>query len=340
MTSTTATGLRIAGTVLSTLLVGLPAIWGGFALWYQIPGGSVAKALSILLWTAFSITVIAAIWQGRVAVGLLVFLLAFGGLLLWWTRIPPSNTGLWADDVAQMTTGTVSGSRVTLHNVRNFDWRSKTDYTQRWETREYDLDRLRSVDMIMSYWGLPAIAHMLISFGFDDGAQVVFSVEIRRQTFQAFSEIGGFFKEFELSIVAADERDVIRVRTNIRGEDDYLYQLRMPPAAMRSLFLGYVAEANQLAATPRFYNTITVNCTTLVYHMMKRIVGYLPLDYRLLLSGYLPEYVYGVHGMNWSYSLDELRTRGRITDRAIRSDRSPDFSADIRRGLPGVDLPP
>jgi hypothetical protein len=114
----------------------------------------------------------------------------------------------------------------------------------------------------------------------------------------------------------------------------------MPPAAMRSLFLGYVAEANQLAATPRFYNTITVNCTTLVYHMMKRIVGYLPLDYRLLLSGYLPEYVYGVHGMNWSYSLDELRTRGRITDRAKQSDRSPDFSADIRRGLPGVDLPP
>jgi hypothetical protein len=329
MTSTTAAVLRIAGGVLATLLVGLPAIWGAFALWYQMPGNQVSKALSILLWIAFSLTVIAAVWQGRMAVGLVVFILAFAGMLVWWTRIPATNEGIWADDVARITTGTVDGNHVTLHNVRNFDWRSSTDYTQRWETRSYDLDQLRSVDMIMSYWGMPAIAHMLISFGFADGAQVAFSVEIRRQTFQGCSEI-----------VAADERDVIRVRTNIRGEDDYLYQLRMPLSAMRSLFLGYVGEANTLAVTPRFYNTITVNCTTLVYHMMKRIVGHLPLDYRLLLSGYLPEYVYSVNGLNQSYSLQELRTRGRITDRARLSDRSPHFSADIRQGLAGVDLPP
>ena len=340
MTSTTAMFLRMAATLLATLLVGLPAIWGAFALWYQMPGNSVAKALGIFVWSAFSITMIVTLWQGRLAVGLLVFLVALAGMLIWWTRIPPSNEGLWADDVSQMTTGTVEGNRVVLHNVRNFDWRSKTDYTQRWETRAYDLDRLRSVDMIMSYWDLKAIAHMLISFGFDDGSHVVFSVEIRRQTFQAFSEIGGFFKEFELSIIAADERDVIRVRTNVRGEDDYLYQLQMPQAAMRSLFLGYVDEANMLVEHPRFYNTITVNCTTLVYHMMKRIVGHLPLDYRLLLSGYLPEYVYGVGGLNRSFSLEELRTRGRITDRAKLSDRSPNFSADIREGLPGVAPPP
>lgn len=339
MNAATATVLRILATLFATLVVGVSALWGAFALWYQLPGGTSSKALGIFFWTTFSVTLIVAIWQGR-TIGLLVFILAFGGLLIWWTRIPPSNEGLWADDVSRITSGTVDGNHVTLHQVRNFDWRSKTDYTPRWETRSYELDKLRSVDMIMSYWGLPAIAHMLISFGFDDGSQVVFSVEIRRQTFQAFSEIGGFFKEFELSIVAADERDVIRVRTNIRGEDDYLYQLRMPLSAMRSLFLGYVDEANKLVATPRFYNTITVNCTTLVYHMMKRIVGYLPLDYRLLLSGYLPEYVYSVNGLNQAFSLDELRTRGRITDRARLSDRSPEFSADIRRGLPGVDLPP
>ena len=331
--------LRIAATLLATLAVGLPSVWGAFALWYQFPGGTVAKTLSIAVWTLFGLAMLAMIWQARFG-GLLIFAVVFAGLLVWWTRIAPSNEGQWADDVARMTTGEVDGSRVTLHDVRNFDWRSRTDYTRRWESRTYDLDRLRSVDMIMSYWGLAAIAHMLISFGFDDGSQVVFSVEIRRQTFQAFSEIGGFFKEFELSIIAADERDVIRVRTNIRGEDDYLYQLRMPRSAMRSLFLGYVGEANTLARQPRFYNTVTVNCTTLVYHMMKRIVGRLPLDYRLLFSGHLPEYVYAVGGLNTQYSLEELRERGRITDRAKRSDRSPDFSADIRRGLPGVDPPP
>jgi hypothetical protein len=167
-------------------------------------------------------------------------------------------------------------------------------------------------------------------------------VENRREKIESYSEIGGFFKEFELSIIAADERDVIRVRTNVRGEDTYLYRLRMPGSAMRSLFLGYLDKANALTRTPRFYNTITVNCTTLVYQMMQGIVGYLPLSYRLLLSGYLPEYVYGVGGLDQRYSLEELRAYGRISERAIRADRSDTFSADIRRGIPGLaaaDLP-
>ena len=340
MMSTTTSLLRIAVTVLVTLLVGLPAIWGGFALWYQVPGSALVRALGVLLWACFCLSVLAVLWQGRWTLALLVFSAAFAGMLLWWTRLPATNDRPWADDVAQMTTGTIEGDRVTLHNVRNFDWRTQTDYTQRWETRSYDLDRLKSVDMIMSYWSGPAIAHMLVSFGFDDGAQVVFSVEIRRQRTQEFSEIGGFFKEFELSIIAADERDVIRVRTNVRGEDDYLYRMRLPVKDMRLLFLGYVGEANQLVGTPRFYNTITVNCTTLVYQMMQGIVGHLPLDYRLLLSGYLPEYVYSVGGLDRRYKLEELRALGRITERARAADRSPAFSADIRRGIPDFDPPP
>jgi hypothetical protein len=161
-------------------------------------------------------------------------------------------------------------------------------------------------------------------------------VEIRREKPESFSEIGGFFKEFELSIIAADERDVIRVRTNVRGEDDYLYRLHMPPTAMRSLFLEYIDEANSLVNTPRFYNKITVKCSTLVYHMMKRIAGHLPMDYRLLFSGYLPEYVYRVNGLDNRYSLATLRERGRITERAKKADRSDSFSADIRQGIPGT----
>lgn len=335
MTVGGASVLRFASIFLATLLVGSSAIWGALALWYQAPGGQALKTLCMLLWAAFSLTILIALWQGRTAVGLVAFALAFSALLIWWQRIEPTNDRIWADDVSRVAAGTIDGNRVTLNDVRDFDWRSDTDYTQRWETRSYDLDHLDSVDMIMSYWTGPAIAHMLVSFGFDDGAHVAFSVEIRREKHEDFSEIGGFFKEFELSIIAADERDVIRVRTNVRGEDDYLYRLRMPVPAMRSLFLAYVAEANSLVHAPRFYNTITVNCTTLVYHMVTRIVGRLPLDYRLILSGYLPEYVYGVGGLDQRYPLRELRALGRITDRARQADRSESFSADIRRGIPG-----
>ena len=335
MALSAASWLRFTATLLATIVVGSSAIWGACALWYQAPGGQVSKTFSALLWLCFSLSLMFALWQGRAVLGLLAFAVAFGALLLWWQRIAPSNDRVWADDVAQMTAGTVVGNRVTLRNVRNFDWRSTTDYTQRWETRGYDLDRLNSVDMIMSYWSGPAIAHMLISFGFEAGEHVVFSVEIRREKTETYSEIGGFFKEFELSVIAADERDVIRLRTNIRGEDDYLYHLHMPVAAMRSLFLSYIDEANILVRSPRFYNTLTVNCTTLAYHTMKRIVGYLPLDYRLIFAGYLPEYVYRVGGFDPRYSLQELRALGRITDRAKAADRSAEFSADIRRGNPG-----
>jgi hypothetical protein len=233
-----------------------------------------------------------------------------------------------------MTSARVEGNHVTLYNVRNFEWRSDKDYTQRWETRSYDLDRLETVDMVLSYWSMRAIAHVLVSFGFNDGSHVVFSVEIRREKHESYSEIGGFFKEFELSVIAADERDVIRVRTNVRGEDDYLYRIALPVQTIRSLFLAYLEQANELVKAPRFYNTITVNCTTLVYHMLRHIVGYLPLDYRLLFSGYLPGYVYKVGGLDKRYSLEQLRVLGRITERAKAADRSADFSAQIRRGIP------
>ena len=331
--------LRVASRVLVTLIVVVIATWGVFALWYQLPREHALTILGLTLWIALSFTVLVVLWTRRIAQGLLGFTAAFAILLVWWYRIPPSNDHVWADDVAQMTSGIVNGPRVTLHNVRNFDWRSDSDYTQRWETRQYDLNKLRSVDMIMSYWSGPAIAHMLVSFGFDNADYVVFSVEIRPRKGDDFSEIGGFFKEFELSIIAADERDVIRVRTNVRGEDDYLYRIRMPVSAMRSLFLAYIDQANSLVHAPRFYNTVTANCATLVYHMMTRIVGHLPLNYSLLLTGYLPEYVYRIGGLTLHYSFEELQSRGRITERAKAADHSESFSTDIRRGIPTVEAP-
>lgn len=326
--------MNITATLLATLLVGSSATWGALALWYQAPGGLAAKIVYVALWAAFSTAVLIGLWLGQFALGLLSFAAVLGGLLLWWHRLLPSNDRLWADDVSQMTSGTVDGNRVTLRNVRNFTWHTRTEYATLWETRCYDLARLNAIDMIVSYWSRRTIAHMLFSFGFDDGDQVAFSVEIRRETHESYSEIGGFFKQFELSVIAADERDIVHLRTNVRREDVYLYRVRMPIPAMRSLFLAYINEANSLVRAPRFYHTVTGNCTTLVYQLMKRIIGPLPFDYRVLLSGYMPEYVYRIGGLDRRYSLEELRALGRISERGIKAGRSETFSADIRQGVP------
>jgi hypothetical protein len=317
-----------------TLLTVATSCWAVLAFWFQLRRRAALRTVAVSLWSMLSVATLAALWCGHARPLVFLYAAAFLGLLGWWWSIRPSNDESWADEGARTSFGLITGDEVTLYNVRNFDWRSRSDYTARWETRHYDLRALASLDLITSYWRGPAIAHVLVSFGFSDGDQVVFSVEIRRRRDQPYSEIAGFFKGFNLSIIAADERDVIRVRTNIRGEDDYLYRVRLVPAARRALFCAYVDQANKLVHTPRFYNTLTVNCTTLVYRMMRHIVGHLPLDVRLIFSGYLPGYVYAVGGLDPRYTLEQLRAFGRITARAQQADRSADFSAAIRSGIP------
>jgi len=318
---------------LETTVLGVLTLWGALTLWFRIPERRGLRALGVGSWILFACAVMVLI-RGHRAPATLGFAIVFALLFVWWLRAKPSNTRNWADDVAQMTTGTAAGNQVTLRNVRNFDWRTRTDYTVRWETRTYDLDQLTGVDLITSYWSYKAIAHVLVSFGFADGGHVVFSVEVRRLKNVVYSELAGFFKAYELSIIAADERDIIRLRTNVRREDDYLYRLALAHPAGRALFLAYVTQANQLTVAPRFYNTVTANCSMLVYHMMSRIVGHLPLDHRLLLTGYLPGYIHRVGGLDPRHSLGELRALGRITERARAADRNPDFSAAIRAGIP------
>ncbi|CDM25927.1 putative membrane protein [Castellaniella defragrans 65Phen] len=272
---------------------------------------------------------------------LAAFALAFIAGAFWWLSLQPSNDRDWADEVSRPLRGSIQGSVATLHDIRDFDWRSDTDYTARWHDGVYDLDELASVDMALSYWMGPAIAHTLVSFGFMDGRHVVFSVEIRRERGEAFSTVGGFLKQFELAIVAAEERDILHVRAGPRGEQVFLYPIRMPVPAMRALFRSYVARANRLADEPRFYHTLTANCTTLVYDMVRPLVPGLPLDIRLILSGYLPEYLYRHGGLDTSQPLEVLRARADITRRAARPGTAAEFSRRIRAPEPaGGPAPP
>jgi len=323
--------LRLLALLVTALLTFASGAWGAMALWFHMPKRAwlnwiVSFAWCVWVLSLFVLAVLkAAIWP--LAMHGLALLL----LLAWWLTIRPSNQRVWADDVARLLHGTVQGNMVTLVNVRDFNWRSVDDYDIHWKGAKYDLELLVSADAIVSYWDSPAIAHAMISFGFEDRRHLVFSVEIRRKRGQEFSSLGGFFKQFEMILLAAEERDIVRVRTNVRGEDDYLYPLSMDRNVMRSLFIAYLEEANKLVLKPRFYNTITSNCTTLVYRMAKRLHQPLSLDVRLLLTGHLDGYLYDNDILDQSLSLQAWRERSRITERARRAGPTEDFSRAIRR---------
>ena len=331
-----APALRMSGLVAAGLVVAVLATWAALAIGYRAPGNAIVRGVLVLAWLAFAIGVLVALVCHEARWALAAFAIGFLLVVAWWRGLEPSNGRLWADEVARTLTGRIDGDRVVLDNVRNFDWRTNEDYTVRWEQREFDLARLDSVDMILSSWGRPSIAHMILSFGFDDGRQLALSVEIRREKAESFSELAGFFKQFELSIIAADERDIVRVRSNVRGEQVSLYRLALDAPRRRALLLAYVDEANRLAAKPRFYDTITTNCTTLVYTLARPIMGHLPLDRRLLQTGYLPAYLERLGGLQPGIPLATLAARGNITQRARAADTSATFSRDIRVGVPGV----
>ena len=329
--------LCFASALLLTVMCVLLAAWGCGALWFQGPDTAWLRIGLMGIWVVLAMAALWACWSPASRRGLYVFAGGFLGLLVWWGSIAPLQDRQWADDVAQPLRARLEGNTLVVDNVRNFRWRSETDYDIAWERRSYPLDQVRSADVLLSYWMGPAIAHTLISFGFADGRQLVFSLEIRKERDEAFSALGGFFRKFEVVLVAADERDIVAVRTNARGEDVYLYRLAgLTPAALQALLRGYVHRAQQLERAPRFYNTLTSNCTTVIFDLVRQIVPHLPLDYRLLLSGYLAEYAQEVGGLVPGYSYVQLRDAGRITQRARSAGDAGDFSQQIRRGVPGT----
>jgi hypothetical protein len=256
----------------------------------------------------------------------------------WWLGIRPTNDRDWQPDVSVTPWATREGDTVTIHGVRNFEYRTETDLVPRWETRTYDLRALDSADLIAVYWGSRAIAHLMVSFGFAGRDYVAVSIETRKDRTQSYSSLGGFFKQYELVYVVADERDVIGVRTSYRQprEDVYVYRLRSSREGVRRVFLDYLKAMNELRETPRFYNTLTTNCTTGILMHARVNPGAPPWSWKVLLTGYVPEYVHEQGRFDSELPFGEMKRGSRVNERAEAALRDPAFSRRIREGLPTV----
>jgi hypothetical protein len=322
-------GARLLGWVFAWL-VGLGCTaWAFGALHYDFP---VWK--SGLAWT-FVLTVVAAVlflrgrWRKLGA--------PFAGFILvlsWWLTLKPSNDGAWLPDVARSASAEINGDAITFHNVRNCDYRTETDYTPRWETRTVRVSQITGIDLAIDYWGSPWIAHPIVSFQFADTPPLCFSIETRKKVGQTYSAVGGLYRQFELIYIAADERDVIRLRTNFRHEQIYLYRTTISTAHARERFLEYVHALNILRDKPRWYNAITTNCTTSIraQHPPNERP---PWDWRILLNGKADEMMYERHFISTDgLPFAELKARSLIDARAQAANDSADFSSLVRAGLP------
>lgn len=336
------TGLKsifhVAAILLLALLIVVSAAWGMLAVHYS-ESTALRNALAGLF-GLFSLAVLAGLvlrrWRWR-ALG--AYVIVFAGLLAWWSTIAPSNDRDWKPEVARLPSATIDGDQVTVRNIRNFDYRTEADFTAAYYDKTFDLRKLDSVDLIASYWAGPAIAHVFLSFGFGDQDHLVISIERRDELGEAYSTIKGLFKQYELFYVVADERDVIRLRTNVRRdppEDVYVYRVRGPIENGRRLFLEYINKVNALGAQPEFYNTLTTNCTGNIWLHGQVNPGRVPYSWKILLSGHVPEYLYGLGRLDASLPFPELKQRSRVNAAAQAADQATDFSRQIRVGLPGT----
>ena len=325
---------RISLAIILSLAVAILTAWAGLAMWYRLPVEQLGRAVACALFVLFGCGIVVALFSHFRIKAFALFLAAFAAVLVWWSTIKPVGDADWAPDVARQVTGTHDGNLLTLKDVRAFEWRSDTDFTELWTTRTYDLSSVQTVDLFMSYWSGTKIAHVIMSFGFAGGDYLAWSIEVRRSNGGKFSPIADLFKSNPLVIIAADERDVIGVRSNVRGEDVQIYRLRASPDAARTLLLEYLSDANALSATPEFYNSITTNCTTTIVKMMRAVGDVVPLDWRLIVNGYLPDYAYARGALDTRLPLSTLRELAHIDDRARKSGISADFSRLIRVGVP------
>jgi hypothetical protein len=322
---------------LGWLIAGGLSAWAILALFVDGPDGwqiaLVAGYLALLGGAVF-------LARGQLA-RLALCLVGFAAVLAWWLQLSPSNDRAWQTDVDRTAWAEIDGDKVTIHNLRNFDYRTETDYLPRWETRSYDLAQIQGVDLFITFWGSPWIAHPILSFRFADGGHVAMSVETRKVVGQEYSAFRGFFRQYELIYTVADERDVVRLRTNYRmGEEVYLYRSTATPDSARDVFLDYLRSVNELHAQARFYNAITSNCTSNIRVHTAAAPGSLPpWDWRLLLNGKSDEFAYQYGRLAGDLPFDELKRRAHINDAARAADQAADFSARIRVDRPGFETP-
>ena len=321
--------LKIIFKIIVFLILVICWLWAGTAIYLAGPGPHWLHTLLTALFTLFLPA--AFIFSRSFSKGITLCLALFALVLVWWQTLTPTNDKDWAVDVAQISHGEIVGDTLVMKNVRNFDYESEQTFQQRWETREYDLKKLEGLDIFLSYWASDNIAHTILSWDFGTDGHLAISIETRKDKTQQFSALKGFFKQFEIAYVAADEEDIIRLRTNYRKERVYIYRLLVEEEQMAALLKSYLKKMNSLVDKPEFYDALTHNCTTTIQlHADAINPGERPpLDWRLIASGHVDAMLYDMGEVSTALPFPELRKSSRV-DLLMQKEGKEDFSRVMR----------
>ncbi|MGO4388637.1 DUF4105 domain-containing protein [Microvirga sp. 2YAF29] len=307
--------------------------WGTLAIYYSnLPWAWMRLGLA----ASFAAFAFWAIWLSRRRHMKFAFGMVFLCLVAWWTTIQPSHDRPWRQEVAVMPRAFIDGDRVRLTGVRNFDYRSRDDFTVRYEEREVWLSHLTGIDFYVSYWSEGPVGHTFLSFLFDNAPPLSISIETRPEVGEGFDPIASIFKQFELIYVVGDERDLVRVRSNYRHETVYLYRLNTSPEDARRLLLVYLDRINQLADRPEWYHLISNSCTINIVRYANAAGRQGRFEIRHLLNGLIDSYLYHSGRVDTMLPFPELRRRSLINEAAQAADSAPDFSQRIRESLPTI----
>ena len=305
--------------------------WATLAIYYSnLPWAGLRLASAV----AFAAFAIWALWLTPRRHMPLAFGALFLGVVGWWISISPSHDRNWRPEVAVMPRAVIDGDRVHLSGVRNFDYRTRHDFTVRYEEREVWLSHLTALDFYVSYWSEGLVGHTFLSFIFDNAPPLSISIETRPEVGEGFNPLASLFKQFELIYVVGDERDLVGVRTNHRDETVYLYRLNTSAVDARRLLLVYLERINELADRPEWYHLLSNSCTINIIRYANAAGREGRFDIRHLLNGLIDGYLYRSGRVDTTLPFDELRGRSLINEAAQAADGAPDFSQRIRATLP------
>lgn len=311
-------------------------LWALGAIYFDGPLGPVGNILLAAFWVillAFAVT-----RSRRTGLRFLAWLGLFLVVTVPWLLKKPSATRNWEIESSKVPSVVLEGDLVTITNFRNFDYQPDGTPVEKWETRQFHLSKLKHMDFFMTYWGgRTLVGHPIFAFDFGDEGHVAFSIESRREKGETYDLFRSLYKQYELVYIAGSESDLIRVRTNFRkGEDVFLYRLKIQETTTRLRFAEYLDSLNYFAEKPSWYNAVTANCTTAVRGQITTEERH-SLDWRILANGKLDEALHEIGIFDKSLPFPELKKRSHINPAALANPDPATFSETIRKGLPGFE---